>query len=237
MEPVAHPPYETLYGVGLLDDLHNYYPAVLYDPTRFRTVGGLLHYIQLNTRARFDLFTFGQRAFLASQMPPSEIVEPTDATDATDATDLSGVHTPPIRPRVALNPPFPGRVYRTNRIFVEEETDMTENAARNLLATLLGALGNNQIVAPPQFDDVTVAPTAEQISSGTSVIRLEEEDICSVCQDTITLEEDVRQIIHCEHNFHKGCIDTWFVRNVHCPVCRHDIRETTNENTETVEST
>ena len=223
MEPPAHPPYETLYGVGLLDDIHNYYPAVLYDPTRFRSVGELLHYVQMSTRARFDLFTFGQRAFLASQLP----VAPT--------TDLSGVQTPPVRPRATLNPPFPGRAYRTNRIFIEEESDLGDHdAARNLLATLLGALGTNTVIAPPQFDDVDVAPTAEQITAGTRVIRLDEEDTCSVCQDTITLEEDARQITHCEHNFHVGCIDTWFVRNVHCPVCRHDIRETTNETTESI---
>jgi hypothetical protein len=223
-EPAPRPPYETLYGVGLLDDIHNYYPAILYDPTRFHSVGALLHYFQIQTRERFDLFTFGQRAYLATQLA----AEP----ETTQTTDVSGVHTPPIRPRVALNPPFPGRVYRTNRIFVEEETGMTESAAESLLATLIGALANNHIVAPPQFDDVTVAPTAEQISAGTSIIRLEQEDICSVCQDTITTEDNARRINHCEHSFHVGCIDTWFVRNVRCPVCRHDIRETTNESIE-----
>jgi hypothetical protein len=30
----------------------------------------------------------------------------------------------------------------------------------------------------------------------------------------------------CHHTFHKSCIDTWFQENVHCPVCRHDIRLT-----------
>ena len=45
-EPAPRPSYETLYGVGLLDDIHNYYPAVLYEPTRFNSVGALLHYFQ-----------------------------------------------------------------------------------------------------------------------------------------------------------------------------------------------
>jgi hypothetical protein len=35
----------------------------------------------------------------------------------------------------------------------------------------------------------------------------------------------VRRLNRCGHTFHTTCIDTWFQRNVHCPVCRHDIRE------------
>jgi hypothetical protein len=51
--------YEELYGVGLLDDLHNYFPALLYDSEEFRTVQDVLQYISLQTRRRFDLYSFG----------------------------------------------------------------------------------------------------------------------------------------------------------------------------------
>ena len=223
-EPAPRPPYETLYGVGLLDDIHNYYPAILYDPTRFHSVGALLHYFQIQTRQQFDLFTFGQRSYLATQLG----AEP----EATETTDVSGVRTPPVRRRLAYSP-YP--MYRTTRLVIDDELDTGENAARNLLTTLLGALGNGGGIAPPNFEDVDVAPTIQQINLATTRLHVEEEIICSVCQDTVTTEDDVRRINHCEHSFHVGCIDTWFVRNVHCPVCRHDIRETTNESHETVE--
>lgn len=219
-EPAPRPPYETLYGVGLLDDIHNYYPAVLYDPTRFHSVGALLHYFQIQTRERFDLFTFGQRAYLATQLA----AEP-------ETTDVSGVRTPPLRPRLAYAP-YP--MYRTVRMVSDDDLEGGDIAARNLLTSILGALGGGGL-APPNFEDVEVAPTAEQITLATTRMHIDENMICSVCQDTITVEDDVRRINHCEHSFHVGCIDTWFVRNVHCPVCRHDIRETTNESDERVE--
>jgi hypothetical protein len=55
--------YETLYGVGLLDDLHNYFPALLYDTEEFRTVQDVLQYISLQTRRRFDLYSFGLASY------------------------------------------------------------------------------------------------------------------------------------------------------------------------------
>lgn len=222
-EPAPRPPYETLYGVGLLDDIHNYYPAVLYDPTRFHSVGALLHYFQMQTRERFDLFTFGQRAYLATQLATEPEVE---------MTDVSGVRTPPLRPRLSYAP-YP--IYRTVRMVGDDDLEAGDISARNLLTTLLGALGGGGGLAPPNFEDVEVAPTAEQITLATTRMHVDESMVCSVCQDTITVEDDVRRINHCEHSFHVGCIDTWFVRNVHCPVCRHDIRETTNESDERAE--
>jgi len=223
-EPAPRPSYETLYGVGLLDDIHNYYPAVLYEPTRFNSVGALLHYFQMQTRERFDLFTFGQRGYLATQLA----AEP----EAAETSDLSGVRTPPLRPRLAYAP-YP--MYRTAHLVMDDQLDTSENAARNLLSTLIGALGGGGGLAPSNFEDVEVAPTAEQINLATTRVHVDESIVCSVCQDTITVEDDVRRINHCEHSFHVGCIDTWFVRNVHCPVCRHDIRETTNGSTGSTE--
>jgi hypothetical protein len=55
--------YETLYGVGLLDDLHNYFPALLYDSDSFRTVQDVLQYTALQTRRRFDLYSFGLSSY------------------------------------------------------------------------------------------------------------------------------------------------------------------------------
>ncbi len=62
--------YETLYGVGLLDDLHNYFPALLYDSSSFESVQDVLGYIHQQTRNRFDLFSYGQREYLSTHPPP-----------------------------------------------------------------------------------------------------------------------------------------------------------------------
>jgi hypothetical protein len=61
--------YETLYGVGLLDDLHNYFPALLYDSSGFHSVQGVLAYIQQQTRNRFDLFSYGMREYVSANAP------------------------------------------------------------------------------------------------------------------------------------------------------------------------
>lgn len=74
---------------------------------------------------------------------------------------------------------------------------------------------------------VVVRPTAEQINANTTVGSLvsETETACAICQDTLTSDQEGRKLNACGHWFHKPCIDTWLSGNVHCPVCRHDIRE------------
>ena len=77
------------------------------------------------------------------------------------------------------------------------------------------------------FPNVIVRPTAQQIAAATTLSTVETTtaDICAVCQDGYGMGNERRQLNVCHHTFHRGCIDTWFQENVHCPVCRHDIRE------------
>ena len=55
--------YERVYEVGLLDDLHNYFPALLYRPNNFQTVADVLGYVRDRTTQRFNLFDYGRRQF------------------------------------------------------------------------------------------------------------------------------------------------------------------------------
>lgn len=53
--------HQTIYGVQLLDELHNYFPDVLYGaPGRFSNVDDLLGYIRDRVRQRFDLYSYGR---------------------------------------------------------------------------------------------------------------------------------------------------------------------------------
>ena len=77
-----------------------------------------------------------------------------------------------------------------------------------------------------QWADVPVIPTTEQINRGSELIpsqRISAETACTICQDH-GAEVSWRRL-YCNHEFHTLCIDRWFRRNTHCPVCRADIRD------------
>jgi hypothetical protein len=75
------------------------------------------------------------------------------------------------------------------------------------------------------MEPVIVRPTAAEIDAGTTIEILDaEEEVCAICQDTMEAGSQARNINACDHRFHVTCIDTWFQRNVRCPVCRYDVR-------------
>jgi len=48
----------SYYTIGLLNDLHNYFPDILYaDVNRFPTVQSVLEYIRFEARTRHDLYS------------------------------------------------------------------------------------------------------------------------------------------------------------------------------------
>lgn len=250
--------YETLYGVSLLDDIHNYFPAILYDSSRFRTTQDLLHYIQVCTRNRFDLFSFGQRAYLSNHLPPAlERSSPssqvqTDLSGATVTRPTSSPQTPqaPRRRHRPQSESSPISFSRSLEAMVNQITDLQPNHSHSRviniteddlgldegassLLNLVNLLGGFAPIVPVTsyrtqgniFDDVVVAPTQEQIDTATTRTFPTADTPCSICQDSIANNQMARQLNHCKHMFHISCIDEWFARDVHCPVCRHDIRD------------
>ena len=53
-------------------------------------------------------------------------------------------------------------------------------------------------------------------------IKFVSEDDCPICQLTYTKGEDKRRL-HCNHEFHKKCIDKWLKQVLNCPLCRKEI--------------
>jgi len=84
---------------------------------------------------------------------------------------------------------------------------------------------------PPGWNDpVVVHATPEQILAATETASPEDDSgNCAICQETLTTP--ATKIRHCGHSFHTTCISEWFTRSVHCPNCRHDIRNWTFEQT------
>lgn len=142
---------------------------------------------------------------------------------------FSSVPPPIVRPRayVSRHPYTTSLEYMFNVPDFEDETVNAATTTRLLQSLLSLPLGLNSSARDAFLQPVVVRPTAEQIAANTTVGNLvsDEEQTCAICQDVLQPEQEGRKLNHCGHWFHKSCIDTWFDTNVHCPVCRRDIRE------------
>lgn len=190
--------YARVYEVPLLDDIHNYFPDILYNSSRFTSVPILLAYVQEQVRSRFNLFDYGRRQYGAS-IPQNTHVRYSDLR-----RDEGMEFRTPERPTV--NP-----------------------SINSTLFPILRSLAIPRVVRHgPIFEDVIVHASAEIIDGASTQTTLEQDlDIdCSICQDSMRQGELVRTLTVCEHKFHTSCIDNWLLNDsVICPVCRHDIRE------------
>ena len=216
--------YETLYGVQLLDDLHNYFPAVLYEGGQFHSVRDLLVYIQTQTRSRFDLYTYGRTHHTRERRSTSPPPPP--------------LHPAPFAAPFAAPSSSPIRVPAIFEESVEDDLPSAETLLNSILHHLRPSTSPRTTHVPVYYsvnvglgqqnlEPVVVRPTRQQIQAATTVLQLTTIEPCSICQDSIQIGQNARKLNHCSHVFHEGCIDTWFGRNVHCPICRHDIREVT----------
>ena len=200
--------YHRHYDSALLDDLHNYFPHLLYAPERFRTVPDVLTYVQEQVRQRFDLFSRGRREFL----------------ERDQRTRI--VSTPSVRAATAA----PGISMLFEQRLASEHGANEFISAINMMSGLFGMpqhpVQQTMDVPPGFMEPVVVRPTAEQIQSATAIETIDsEEEICAICQDQMPAGSEALNLRHCDHRFHSPCIRTWFTTNVACPVCRHDIRE------------
>ena len=144
--------------------------------------------------------------------------------------------TPPLsavnRNRTRVPPATPTSTIANNALNLERillnslsSTNPIDLPNRLLMSTLFNLIPEN--TNANFMEPVIVRPTQQQIQANTTRTSLTEasSDICAICQDSYTAGSMQRSINACQHKFHSQCIDTWFQRNVHCPVCRHDIRE------------
>jgi hypothetical protein len=198
--------YETVYGVGLLDDLHNYFPALLYEQHRFHTLRHVFQYVRSQMDTRFNLYRYGASLYRGQESAPYPI------------------------PTVFMTPPSNGTGAGPGAAG-PSQADMS-------IATLLLSLLSTEPTPPNQRatadpwasfrQPVIIRPSQEVLASATerlSGFDLEQETVCTICQDTIARNAEIRRIRHCQHSYHLVCIDQWFERSVVCPTCRHDIRD------------
>jgi len=88
---------------------------------------------------------------------------------------------------------------------------------------------------PLTQENVIVRPTNLQIENATINYNFSIETVennnntnCPITLEEFQEGEPVTRILHCGHTFRQPAIENWFHRNVRCPVCRYDIREYRN---------
>lgn len=219
-----NPDYQTVYGVGLLDDLHNYFPAFLYEQGRFQTLPQAFSYFRHQLNTRFNLFSYGASLYRDSTPAPPPTRQPQAYSWTTPIT--------PVRTANDLAADMASLNFLTSLLGAREPIRMTPLVSAAGLGAGLGA--QPRALAPDLWAAFTapviVRPSEAVLTANTELIvgsALPLTQMCSVCQDSIAPTEECRRLKPCQHVYHRTCIDQWFLRSVYCPTCRHDIRNAT----------
>ena len=224
------PAYQVVYGVGLLDDVHNYFPALLYDQGRFQNITNVFSYVRSQLNNRFNLYAYGARLAQAQAQAQGQ-----------------------AQPTTTAPPPMPPVV----RSFRGAASDNEVMASASLLLNMLNlglegesgftplragtfgpagggtgaTAGTGAGIWAAFRAPVIVAPSTAVLASNTSILNASDVAnnlvgvVCTICQDSVVPTDLCRRLNACQHVYHKSCIDEWFTRSVFCPSCRHDVRE------------
>ncbi|KNE56031.1 hypothetical protein AMAG_01875 [Allomyces macrogynus ATCC 38327] len=73
--------------------------------------------------------------------------------------------------------------------------------------------------------DATTVAVDDAETAGTLPLTLPDEDaLCVICCDDYD-ENDVLNVLPCEHHFHAECLKTWFGLAKLCPICKRNVEE------------
>jgi hypothetical protein len=228
------------YSISLLNDLHNHFPDLLYQPQRFQSVPDVLNYVI--SVANQNPYERSRNAYQSARAAPA----------AAPAAAPTAARTAPVTSSIRNNRSIEesaaeyyqiihgARLPETEMVFTSSRPARS-SSSRSFLGsnwlggnsttdTLLTSLIGQMFEAPSLHNfldqSVTVHPTEEQIHHHTTLTTAPRtmDDNCAICQDPIEQGQNMRILNYCTHSFHTTCIDTWFATHVTCPTCRHDIR-------------
>lgn len=100
----------------------------------------------------------------------------------------------------------------------------------NFVNPFPSTLPRSPLFVPNDFlNPVAVRPTEEQIAAATHRVTYGSipsplNTSCPITQTEFLSDDNVVEILHCHHVFSESAFNQWFRQNVHCPLCRYDIR-------------
>ena len=243
----------SIYSIQLLNDLHHYFPELLYQPEHFQNVQDVLQYIR--RVANQNPYTNGYNSYLrnlssssssASSAPSSSSSSSSasSAPSSSSSADLPFISSPLMTSsnstssvrnqnssmssssRIRFTMPL-----QSSNVPVSDAQSGGDQLLTQFLAGMLNMGLNSGSRATYSYENflqpVIVRPTEDEINNATYITLLQSnsQDNCAICQDPMEVSQEIRIIDHCGHSFHKTCIDPWFRENVRCPTCRYDIRD------------
>lgn len=237
--------FENVYGFGFLDEVHNFFPELLYDEGLFpsETVRWMRHRVNnlfpsvfVRQQNMYNLYSAEPRLrsyvqwhrehihtpVLAAPPPPRAAGAAAAAETAETPAGGAGVSR---RRQAVVAQDLSGA--RTRR--VQPQTQMPA-LFTSLLWDIREPLGAEFSDLFTTFNiplvDVSVAPTGAQVESASalrSATSIPEDVNCSICQERG--DESISwRVLHCGHMYHRECVDRWFVSHTQCPICRADVR-------------
>jgi len=219
------------YPSSLLNELHNYFPAFLYDSQQFQTVPHVMSYIDTQMRRNFDVYSNNRNAYLA-QTYPSTPTRPLHRQDRYSPPPVRRRRTEPIVQTPSYESENEDDINTLTPVVTElilgllrgSQNQATQNTTTHTLN--IPGWGGVPVNMNTWMEPIPIRPSAQVLQTNTSVYVLLSPltDNCSVCQDSMETGATIRSINHCGHAFHRNCIDVWFQTNVRCPTCRHDVR-------------
>lgn len=220
-----------IYPIRILNELHELYPDLLYNPSQFESGADVINYIversihgpyqQEFTRYQQDREQRERREALEERI--QRIREEQEAEDAQRDVERE------VRREVqAQTNALARQISSMSSPIVEISIPPVPPSSQNtVMSQLISFLIDDGLFnTNSRSSSFTLRPTSEELARSTTVIALLEnyDNVCSICHDGLLVGQNVRRINHCRHMFHQSCIDTWFSSRSTCPTCRHDIR-------------
>jgi len=187
--------YDNYYGVHLLNDLHNYFPEVLYG-TQFQN-DRLVQYIRSQVANRFNLYNNAQRNYFNQNRTNLQ----NQQIHRVNSMHEEGENTPHLNILLSGSNPF-----------------------STVLQSLIQGYSDD-IMSINSLQPVVIRPTNQEIERSSAIVEISNaQDSCAICQERMNPSERIRRLNECRHMFHNNCILTAFDSSPRCPVCRNDIR-------------
>ena len=129
--------YTIVYNVGVLDDIHNYFPALLYDHGQFQTVPHVLHYVRSQLHSRFNLYSHGATLYRGvHQQPTTNSTTMPTSVPTTDGLSLlfsllsnPSLDSPRIRTRIVPTEAFLDPVIiRPSETVIHQHTTLVQGS-------------------------------------------------------------------------------------------------------------